>query len=122
MDRGIVWNGGSGDRVTWSMATRRHVYVWEFIVAPAHARAFERASGPGGEWTALFRRAPGYICTEPLRDLARADRYLTIDHWESRERWDDFRTRFAVEYQALDAKCAGWTIRETELGRFEAPS
>jgi heme-degrading monooxygenase HmoA len=98
-----------------------YVYVWEFIVAPAHAAAFEQAYGPGGEWVELFRRAPGYLRTELLRDLSRPDRYLTIDAWESRRHWQEFRDRFAAEFEALDARCGGWTVSETELGRFEAP-
>jgi heme-degrading monooxygenase HmoA len=68
----------------------------------------------------LFRRAPGYICTELLHDASRRDRYVTIDHWESQEHWERFRTDFAGEFEALDAKCTGWTISETGLGRFEA--
>jgi heme-degrading monooxygenase HmoA len=101
------------------MTSACYVYVWEFIVAPAQAAAFERAYGPDGEWVALFRRAPGYLGSDLLRDLARRDRFLTIDRWASRRDWEEFRRQFAGEYEVLDAKCAGWTISETEIGRFD---
>ena len=96
-----------------------YAYIWEFMVSPKHTVEFERAYGPAGEWAALFRRAPGYVRTELLRDPSRPDRYLTFDFWESRGHWEDFRTRFAEEYEALDAKCEGWTVSETEIGRFD---
>jgi len=103
-----------------SAVNNMYVYVWEFIVPHEHAAAFERAYGPDGDWVQLFRRAPGYVRTDLLRDFARPGRYLTIDTWESRGHWEEFRARFAAEFEALDAKCEGWTISETEIGRFEA--
>jgi heme-degrading monooxygenase HmoA len=102
------------------VAARRYVYVWEFIVAPEHIADFEQAYGLEGDWARLFRRAPGYVRTELLKDPSRPGRYVTVDAWESRRQWEEFRTQFAKEFEALDAKCEGWTISETELGRFEA--
>jgi len=46
-------------------------------------------------------------------------RFITIDHWESKEAWEAFRARFAEEFEALDGKCAAWTTHEAEIGRFE---
>ena len=37
-----------------------YVYVWEFVVAPEQAGAFEEAYGPEGEWVRLFRGGRGY--------------------------------------------------------------
>lgn len=96
-----------------------YVYIWEFIVAAEHVGAFERAYGPSGDWVQLFRRGAGYLRTELHRDRAQPQRFVTIDYWESREAWEAFRTRFAEEFETLDAKCLTWTTREAEIGRFE---
>jgi len=95
-----------------------YVYLWEFIVAREHVRDFERAYGRDGEWVQLFRRAPGYLRTELIRDHANSVRFVTIDYWESKAAYDAFRSQFAKEFTALDAKCAAWTTSEKEIGRF----
>lgn len=100
------------------MSSTAYCYVWEYIVAPEHASEFERTYGSDGDWVQLFRRATGHLRTELHRDRARPERYLTIDYWESQSAWEAFRAAFAAEFQALDARCAQWTTRETELGRF----
>lgn len=96
-----------------------YVYLWEFQVAPDKVAAFEQAYGPAGDWVRLFRRAPGYARSELHRDLLNPQRFVTVDYWESRAAWEDFRSRFAAEFAALDARCETLTLRETELGRFE---
>ncbi|HEY7840607.1 MAG TPA: antibiotic biosynthesis monooxygenase [Gammaproteobacteria bacterium] len=102
------------------MATHAYMYVWEFIVATEHVAAFEQAYGPDGDWVRLFRRAEGYLRTELLKDPSRPGRYLTVDAWASRGQWEEFRTQFAKEFEALDAQCEGWTVSEPEIGRFDA--
>jgi heme-degrading monooxygenase HmoA len=96
-----------------------YTYVWEFRVVPDRQEAFLEAYGPSGAWAQLFRRAPGYLRTELLRDRAQPDRFLTIDHWESEEAWLAFRAAHAPEYEALDLDCATLTLSELEIGRFE---
>ena len=96
-----------------------YVYLWEFRVAPERVAAFERAYGPAGDWAGLFRRAPGYLRSELLRDMSEPQRFVTIDYWETQSAWEAFRARFAAEYAALDARCEALTLRETELGRFQ---
>jgi heme-degrading monooxygenase HmoA len=95
-----------------------YVYLWEFRVAPERVAAFERSYGPDGDWVSLFRRAPGYLRRELLRDLSEPLRFVSVDYWESRSAWEGFPTRFAAEYAALDSICETLTLRETELGRF----
>jgi heme-degrading monooxygenase HmoA len=95
------------------------MYAWEFEVAPEHQAAFVRAYGPDGDWVRLFRRAPGYVRTELLRDLARPARFVTLDHWESPEAFAAFRARYAAEFEAIDARCQALTLSEREIGRFE---
>jgi heme-degrading monooxygenase HmoA len=67
----------------------------------------------------LFASAEGYVRTELYRDRARSDRFVTIDHWQSVEAWEAFRSSRAAEFEALDARCARLTKSESELGRFE---
>jgi heme-degrading monooxygenase HmoA len=93
--------------------------VWAFAVEPANRMRFESLYGPEGQWVQLFRRAPGYLGTELLRDRADPTRYLTIDHWESAGAYRAFKVRFAGEYQALDRECEGLTARESALGEYE---
>jgi len=42
-----------------------------------------------------------------------------VDYWHSESDWKVFRSRFATEFDQLDARCAQWTLRETEIGRFD---
>lgn len=96
----------------------QYMYLWEYIVAPGKADDFQRAYGPEGEWVRLFAEAPGYVRTELHRDTVEPDRFVTIDYWESEAAWKEFRTRFSVQFEALDAQCAALTLREAEIGRF----
>jgi heme-degrading monooxygenase HmoA len=98
-----------------------HVLLWEFLVKLPHEDDFVRTYRADGDWAALFRRAPGYLGSELCRDVEKPGRYVTVDRWESARAFEDFRARWAAQYEALDAKCAGWTERETPLGRFTAP-
>jgi len=93
--------------------------VWAFNVKAGSVQAFETAYGPEGDWTKLFRRAPGYTRTELLKDVDTAGRYLTIDHWRSREDFWKFREAFRGEYLALDKRLAALTVREKLIGDFE---
>jgi heme-degrading monooxygenase HmoA len=96
------------------------VIAWEFEVAPGRAAAFREVYGPGGDWAALFRRAPGYLGTMLLADQARADRFVTIDRWIDEASYHAFRARFAEEYAALDEACEALSTAERELGAFVA--
>jgi heme-degrading monooxygenase HmoA len=97
-----------------------YMYMWEYIVRSDHLKAFEQTYGSSGEWVQLFRRARGYIRTELHRDVARPDRYVTIDYWETGQAWNTFRSKFSNEFESLDARCNEWTRSETEIGRFES--
>jgi heme-degrading monooxygenase HmoA len=97
-----------------------HVILWEFQVHPTRAADFCAVYGVDGAWTALFRRASGFIATEFLRDPARAGRYVTIDRWHSRQAFDAFKVAHAAEYQALDARCEALTESEICVGEFDS--
>lgn len=95
-----------------------YVYVWEFRVRPEKAAIFERTYGPDGDWVALFRRAPGYVDTLLLKDRAVANRYVSVDRWQSEAACERFRERFAAEYRALDERCETFTVEERALGTY----
>jgi heme-degrading monooxygenase HmoA len=96
----------------------RYCYIWEFHVHLERQAEFERCYGPEGAWVALFRQAPGYVETLLLQDRSQNLRYVTIDRWESRETYRDFRSQFSRQYEELDQLCQGLTTHEAPLGEF----
>lgn len=94
-------------------------YIWEFDVRPEYQAEFEAAYGPAGDWARLFRRDPGYLRTDLLRNRADLTRFLTVDFWITREACEAFRARHASEFRVLDEKCERLTVSERHLGDFE---
>ena len=95
------------------------VTLWEFEVKPGSEELFEKAYGPEGEWARLFRRDARYRGTRLLRNVGAERVYVTIDRWESRAAYEEFREKFAAEYKELDRKCLGMTVGEKHLGEYE---
>jgi heme-degrading monooxygenase HmoA len=100
------------------MRALRFTAVWEFQVKPEAIAVFESIYGPAGAWAQLFRQSPDYRGTELIRDLDRPGRYLTLDHWTSREALQGFKQVNHAEYAALDKQCQSLTEREGSLGDF----
>ena len=46
--------------------------------------------------------------------------YLTMDRWESRAAYEEFRAQFATEYEELDRECEGLAVIEKQLGEYES--
>ncbi len=101
------------------MTAAGFVAIWEFRVAEPQRDAFEELYAPDGAWVALFRRHPGHVRTELLRDERYAGRYMTIDAWTSRADWEAFRKSFAAAFEALDASGERLTVKESLLGTFD---
>ena len=95
------------------------VTLWEFEVKSGSEELFERTYDPDGPWSELFRRDAGYLGTRLLRDVGAARVYVTMDTWESREAYEEFREKLAAEYEELDRKCAGLTVRQKHLGEYQ---
>src|SRR5208283_2581720 len=76
-----------------------HVIVWEFVPKADCEAEFARIYGPGGQWAALFQRAPGFLGTELLRDEKRPERYVTVDRWASEAAFRQFRVQFGEQYE-----------------------
>jgi len=59
------------------------VRLWEYEVPGDRVAAFTTAYAADGAWGELFGRAAGFLGTELYRDAVRADRFLTIDRWQT---------------------------------------
>ena len=92
--------------------------VYEFIVKEEARGLFELAFGPGGAWSKLCDRAPGFRGTALLRDTADPRRYLAFDLWETQAQREQMLTERQAEYAELEASLAAWTESKRELGSF----
>lgn len=95
-----------------------YVYMWEYQVSPGSEVEFEALYCPEGAWGSLFRRYPGYLRTELLKDRENPMRYLTVDYWESKGAHAAFRARSKAEFEALDRAGERLTLKENFLGEF----
>jgi heme-degrading monooxygenase HmoA len=95
------------------------VTLWEFEVKSGSEELFERTYGPEGEWARLFRRDAQYGGTRLLREVGAARVYVTVDSWESRAAYAEFREKFAARYEELDRECEALTERERHIGEYE---
>jgi ribosomal-protein-alanine acetyltransferase len=93
--------------------------VWEFRVKSGKQRAFEKAYGTEGVWVQLFRRSRNYLGTELIRDHDTPLRYRTLDRWNSRAAYDNFRKKNREAYQRIDAQCEALTTSEKLIGEFD---
>lgn len=92
--------------------------IWEFIVKEESRGQFELAYGPGGAWSKLFARSPGYRGTTLMRDIMNPRLYLSIDLWDSMAQREQMLAEHKEEYAKLDASFAAWTESEREVGVF----
>jgi hypothetical protein len=92
--------------------------VWEFVVKEEARGQFELAYGPGGAWSKLFARCPGFRGTTVLRDTRNPRRYLTIDLWEAGSQQEQALAERKAECSDLEAAFGEWTESRTEVGIF----
>jgi heme-degrading monooxygenase HmoA len=92
--------------------------LWEFNVRPEFWSIFREEYSSNGIWAQLFRQAKGYRGTTLLIDPIQPFRALTVDRWDREEDFDDFKHKFADEYQVLDKRCELYTTDEKLIGRF----
>jgi len=93
-------------------------FVWEFVVKEEARGQFELAYGPGGAWSKLFARCPGFRGTTVLRDTKNPRRYLTIDLWDTEAQRVQALAERKAEYSDLEAAFGEWTESKTEVGIF----
>jgi hypothetical protein len=93
-------------------------FVWAFVVKEEARGQFELVYGPGGAWSKLFARYPGFRGTTVLRDTENPRRYLTIDLWETGAQREQALAESKSEYSDLEVALADWTESRTEVGVF----
>jgi heme-degrading monooxygenase HmoA len=93
-------------------------FIWESVVKEGARGQFELAYGPGGAWSKLFARSPGFRGTTLLRDMKSPHRYLTIDLWDSEDLREQTISERRTEYAQLDATFGEWTDSRTQVGVF----
>ena len=98
------------------------VVLWEFEVKPGCEIEFRSAYGPAGPWVQLFRRDSSYLETRLLLDPFRAQFYVTLDFWTSRNAYQSFQALHQSEYRQIDAICETHTLTERKLGEFDTLS
>ncbi|HTO72382.1 MAG TPA: antibiotic biosynthesis monooxygenase [Gemmatimonadales bacterium] len=97
-----------------------YVVRWAFRAREERRAEFLESYGPRGAWAQLFERGEGFLGTE-LAPEGGTGRWITTDRWQSRQAFEAFRSRFASEYHALDARTADLTTEELRLDEFESP-
>jgi hypothetical protein len=94
------------------------VTLWEFEVKRGCEELFEKSYGPEGAWVRLFRQDRRYLGTRLFREVGAERVYLTLDCWESRQAYEEFREKRAAEYARIDTYCERITAREAKVGEF----
>jgi hypothetical protein len=89
-----------------------------FLVKAGCEDIFILAYGPGGAWSNLFDRSPGYRGTTMLSDTHNPRRYLTMDLWNDQIQWEQALADNQAKYTELEASFAEWTESQTEIGIF----
>jgi heme-degrading monooxygenase HmoA len=92
--------------------------VWQYEVKEDGRARFELAYGPGGVWSNLFARAPGYRGTALLRDIEDPRKYLTVDMWDTEVQFQDFLDQHREQYAELDAALDDLLVSEARLGVY----
>jgi len=92
--------------------------VSEFVVKDKARGQFELAFGPGGAWSNLFAKSPGFRGTTLLRDTKDPRRYLTIELWNSETERDQSMKEQQAEFSELENDFEEWTESKTEMGSF----
>jgi heme-degrading monooxygenase HmoA len=92
--------------------------VCEFVVKEEARGQFELVYGPGGAWSKLCARCPGFRGTTLLRDTRDPRRYLAIDLWDTEADRDQMLADSESEYAHLDAAFDDLAESRTEMGTF----
>ena len=79
---------------------------------------FELAYGPGGAWSNLCARSPGFRGTTLLRDTNDPQRYLAFDFWDTIAQREQMLVERQAEYADLEAAFSDWTESKREVGVF----
>lgn len=92
--------------------------IWEFVVREEARGRFELAYGPGGAWSRLFARSPGFRGLTLLRDVRNPRRYLAIELWDTEAQREQALGEAMEGHAELEATFADWSESRAELGVF----
>lgn len=92
--------------------------VREIIVRQEAQGQFELVYGPGGAWSKLFGKSPGFRGTTVLKDTNNPRRYLIIDLWDTEVQQEQALSECADEYSKLNADLEDWIESRIEVGVF----
>jgi heme-degrading monooxygenase HmoA len=93
-------------------------FVWEVVVKEQSRGQFELSFGPGGAWSKLFAKSPGFRGITLLRDMQDPRHYLVVDIWDSEIQREQSLAEHKAEHEELQAALGAWTESVTELGAY----
>ncbi|MFE5940812.1 antibiotic biosynthesis monooxygenase family protein [Streptomyces sp. NPDC056470] len=94
-----------------------YVLIYEYEVGADQRSRFEKIYGSSGQWSELFRKAPGYLGTDLFRRVDETgDRYLVVDRWADEQAFRAFKASFAGEYDRFSEQTRRLYRTETVLG------
>ena len=97
----------------------KYTVIWEFVVKPDKLTEFEKIYNCQGDWAQLFQRGKGFVRTELVQNIEASNRYIVLDHWQSRADYLAFREAYNEEYEIIDSNSRASIIKERLLGAFE---
>jgi heme-degrading monooxygenase HmoA len=92
--------------------------IWEVVVKDESRGQFELAFGPGGAWSNLFAKCPGFRGTTLLRGTQDLRRYFVIDIWDSEAHREQSLAEREAEHEKLQGALGAWTESIVELGIY----
>lgn len=92
--------------------------IHECVVKPEDRGLFELTYGPGGAWSNLFSRSPGFHGITVLRDAHNPQRFLIIELWDNEEERARTLDAHAGAYAELQTDLSRWVASSTQLGVF----
>lgn len=98
----------------------KYTVIWEFEVRLDKLSEFEKMYDSKGDWAQLFCQGEGFLHTDLVQDIEKENRYVVLDHWQSRVQYLAFREAFNQAYDALDDFSRSLIIQVRLLGAFEA--
>ena len=92
--------------------------LWRYKVKPEYIAAFLKIYDSSGEWAQLFVKSPNFIKTELFYETNAIQFFITVDHWKSKNAYQEFYKKYKKEIDRLDALGNQMTIREERIGEF----
>jgi hypothetical protein len=92
----------------------------EFWVSDGGQAKFEQVFGPDGIWQNFLGRSAGYAGSEVRRESVIERRFRLRDFWNSHFEFENFREKFAAEYEELHRRISteGQVEKERLAGMY----